>query len=273
MAKDKIRLTTTEIRFRDGEGERYLKNGNIRCQAVSKTRLHRLRLERDDFDSPPEAFWPEAQCEKPAMPGVFVCHFHGGRSPRYKAPRGIFDVLPVDLRRNFQVMLDNPDYISRKDDILLTKTRQWQLLEQLTEQVGSEAAWEMVYTAAQLLRSNEVAEALALLEQAIETTKTEKEVWKEVYQTQAVLKDLTNTEMKSAKELRLMVTSEQVMVLVNNIYAAITEGAEKYIKETEAQSGFLRFISDKFTRFVNLSPSAAFPKLIEGSTKQDGEAE
>lgn len=263
----------TEQRFRDASGERFLKNGNLRCHAVSKTRVRQWRLEHDDWKTPTEDLWPECQCTRPALPGMFTCHFHGGRTPRRETPpKTVFDVMPVDLREKLQALMDSNEYISRREDILLIKARQWQLLEELSLSAGSEEAWEMVADALETLRQGNDAEAVALLEQATEKVHREEEIWKEIYKSEEVIKDLTNTEMRTAKELRLMVTADQVMALVNNIFGAISDGVVKCIGNTDDQTRFLHYIGRELSRFTNLSPSNAFPQLIEGSGKEDRDA-
>lgn len=267
-------MTITEQRFRDASGERFLKNGNLRCQAVSKTRVRQWRLEHDDWTTPTEDLWPECQCARPALPGVFTCHYHGGRTPRRgdEAPRNIFDVMPVDLREKLQALMNSHEYISRREDILLIKARQWQLLEELSQSAGSEVAWEIVADALHLMRQMEYGQATALLEQAVDCVKREEEIWEEIYKTENVIKDLTNTEMRTAKELRLMVTADQVMALMNNIYGAIAEGVNRCINNADDQTRFLYYIGREFSRFTNLSPTGAFPQLIAGGAEEDGDA-
>lgn len=268
-------MTISERRFREGKGVHYLKNGSIRCHAISKTKVRAWRLEHNDEETPTQELWPDCQCGRAALPGLFLCKYHGGltRKAGNKNPKSILDVVPVDLRNKLKTLFDSPDYISRKQDILLLKARQWELLENLNSTLGGQDAWELVHDAIEQLRSGEVDVAETLLEQATDSIRQEKEIWDEVYRAETIIKDLTTAEVKNAKELRSMVTAEQVMALVSKIYDTIAESLEKYIEDPKDRREALYYIGSRFGQFTNLGYGNSFKELAEGSRpdKRDSE--
>lgn len=265
-------LTTTEKRFRDGSGVRFLDNGEVRCQAQSKAQLRKWREVNDDFTTPAENIWPECQCPLGAIPGMFTCHFHGGRTPSKNKPKSIFDVIPLDLGEKLKVLMEHPDYISRREDMLLIKARQWEILEEMQASVGGEEAWGMVSEAVvEIRKGNEVA-GLSLLEDALQQSRSKAEAWKEWERSEELLKDLTNTEVKSAKELKLMASADQVAMFINNIYGVIMRGAEKYIDNPLQQSQFIQYIAGEIGRFANVSPAAISFQLGSGRDSENSNA-
>lgn len=251
-------MDKTEKRYREGSGERYTPGGEVRCHAVAKSKLRRWRELNNDPDITADDVWPECQCEQRAVPGMFACRYHGGMTPGEHKPKSILDIIPVNLGEKYKVLAENPDYISRREDILLMKARKWELLESLQDNAGNEEAWGMVDEALALLRQGEEAKAESLLSEALAQHTNEREVWTEIRESDKVLKDMTNTEVKTAKELRLMATAEQVTALLTNIYNVINRGSEKYIDDPRAQADFLSYIAREIGRFANISPGTIY---------------
>lgn len=249
--------TLTERRFREGSGERYMPSGKVRCQALAKSKIRRWREINNDQETPTEDLWPECQCEWYAVDGMFACRFHGGLTPGMHKPKSILDVIPVDLGEKFKTLLENPNYISRQEDIILLKARQWELLESLEGNTGNEEAWASVADALTSLRQGKEVEAVSLLEEALAQNLNTREVWDEIYKSEGVLKDLTKVEVSTAKELRLMATTEQVTALLTNIYNLLDRAAEKYFDDKRIQAEFMAYIVTGLSRFANLSPVSA----------------
>jgi hypothetical protein len=260
----------SEQRFRSKEGVQYIKSsGRVRCQAVSNSRARKWREEFDDYDTHTADLWPECQCPNPAVDGMFVCKYHGGMTPKKKnAPRSLLDVMPVDLAEKFSVLYNNPDYISRKDDILLLQARQWTLIERLEQETGSQEAWDDIHEALVCLNRGDEPSAKFLIEKALESKKAEDKIWDEVRKNSSIIKDLTNTQVRSAKELQAMATAEQVNSLIANIITVIIAGANKYIDDDRHRSTFLSTVSTEVQRFTNTGVAAVVGHLTEGSGTQ-----
>lgn len=236
-------MSIPELRFKEETGIRFLDNGNIRCHGLSKTRMREWREAYNDYDTPSELLWPDCQCELPAVEGQYVCRFHGGKTPRTKnPPRTMLDVMPMDMAEKFKAVMESPDYISRKDDINLIKTRVMMLLEELEEQAGSQEAWAHVDEALVKLRKGDNLKAIEYLERALKATNNKREVWKEIYQTEKLLGELTSTQMKTAKELQSMATAEQVGALISTLVNVILAGAQTYIDDPMRRSEFTQTI-------------------------------
>lgn len=259
-------MNITEKRFRENSGVRFLKNGEIRCHALAKNKVRKWREHFDDYDTPSEDLWPECQCEKAAVPGHYACHFHGGDAvSTVNPPKTILDAMPIDLSEKFKVLMETPHYISRKNDILLIQSRQWELLEELKYEAGTEEAWGMVHEALVYVKKEDAVNARDLLERALRTTSRKEEIWKELYKVEGVLQDLTRVQTNTAKEMRLMATTEQVGALFANILSLIIQGANQYIDDSTKRAGFLQFISREAGRLANANPATIINQLEAGS--------
>lgn len=264
-------MNITEKRFLEASGQRYMADGiTLRCQAVSGTQVAKLQAERDDYDSPMEAFWPEAQCSRRVVPGMYVCKYHGGRQIAHKGLR-MLDTMPIDLADKIRQLSENPSYLSSRDEILLMQARVWQLVEKLdSEEVGSEEAWEMVGLAIKRLRKGDTVSALDFLEQALEKTALERDTWREIKTTTETLADLRSTQTKTIKEMRMWASMEQVSNLVLNIQQIITDAGEKFIDNDSERIRYLQYVGDRIFRLINIGSHGVGekPLLNSGTDKR-----
>ncbi len=260
--------TITEKRFREGTGVKYMPSGNVRCHALGKTRVRAWREEHNDYETPLEELWPECQCPLTAVQGMFACHWHGGRTPSKTKPKDIFSVLPIDLAEKLRVLIQDPNYLTRRDDILVLKARQWELFEQLQQTMGAEEAWANVEEAIVALRSGDERSALLYLESAVKATDTTSETWNQIIKVDHILKDLTLTEVKTMKDLKLMATVDQVTALIQHIQQAIMDSAEKYIDDPVKQVLFLQRVSTAINGFANIRPVAIVEQLTASSSAE-----
>jgi len=267
------KMSLSERRFRDGTGVQYLQDGRVRCHSIAKSKVRKWREENNDYETPVEDFWPECQCHLAAIPGSFVCSFHGGLTPHKNRPNSILDVMPMDLAEKMAVMLDSAEYMDSREDILLVKARQWELLEQMQQEAGGPQAWEKVEEALVELRRGDEQKAEALLSSAVKAVHTEREAWDEIYKASEVIKDLRATQVKTAKELRLMATADQVLAFIRNIQQAIIDGAKEYIDEPKKQARFLQYVSGEISRFANLGPATVSARLESGRREVGRDAE
>lgn len=248
-------MSIPEQRFKEKSGVQFLKDGRVRCHALAKSRIRKWREAYEDEDTPTDDLWPECQCGRAAEEGQFVCYFHGGVTPRrVNPPRTMLDVMPIEMAEKFRAIMDNPDYISRKDDINLIKTRVMMLLEELNEEASSEEAWGLVHEARVKLKKGDPLNALDYLERAIKTTENKDKVWKEIMQTEKLLGDLTTTQMKTAKELQSMATVEQVNALIATMINLIAAGAQNYIPDPMIRSNFTRTIVAEIQKLMGTTP-------------------
>jgi predicted Zn-dependent protease len=258
-------MTTGEQRFRSGDGQKYMNDGyTVRCQALAKAKVRRLREQYQDTNSPADRFWPEAQCSHPAVPNGFICRLHGGETPSTN-PKTFLDVLPFDLREKMKIIMANPDYISRREDINLMLARRWQLIEELEDYAGSAEAWGMVSEAIVLLKTGELNQGIALLERASESTRQQKEIWDEVYKVESSIKDLTQTQVRTAKELRQMATTEQVNSLILSIQRVFEKVINHYVLDQTLRGTITRQFVGELLRLNNAGTIAVSGQLTEGT--------
>jgi hypothetical protein len=257
----------TERRFREGSGEKYLGTGGIRCQGLAKTKVRKWREENDDYVTPTDTLWPECQCTRPAVVGMFACKWHGGITSKNKNnPKNTMEVLPVDLVPYYEAVRTNPLIVSRRTEIELLMARNLQLLDEIDEQTGSEESWATVFEALVELNRGEVQKTAYLLEKALAGKEKTDEAWREIRTNSKLLGELTNTQMRTSKELRLMATHEQVDSLMTGIMAAIIDVATKQIKEDAKRIEFITTISNRFGRLTGKGDPKALAWLESGSS-------
>jgi len=251
-----------EQRFKAESGTRFLVNGKIRCHGLAKSKMRQWREEFEDYETPTDELWPECQCHKPAVEGQFVCSYHGGLTPRVvNAPRTILDVMPMDMAEKYRAVMQSPDYISRKDDINLVQVRIMMLMEDLQKEADSEEMWGLIKEAIVKIEHGDTLNALDYLQRASKSRDNKKEVWKEFYQAEKLLADLTTTQMKTAKDLQSMATVEQVSALMATLITMINSGAQAYIPNPTDRSKFTRTIAEEIQRLMGTTPKEM---IVEG---------
>lgn len=248
-------MSITERRYREGLGAKLTKNGKPRCHGLSKGKIRRWRQEHDDdFETPTEDLWPECQCENAAVQGMFACKYHGGITTKNKDNIKTFsDSLPVDLAHYFKAARENPTYISRHDDILLFQARNMELLQELDDIPDNDEVWGMVADAYHHLivgDDKDVQTAYNLLKQALDNRADTNKKWDEIRTNTRLVNDLTNTQVRTAKELRMMATHEQVDSLMTGIMNAIIRESGKYLDESN-RTDFLAAIATAVGRLTN----------------------
>lgn len=253
----------TEIRFREGTGERYLNDGRtVRCQALSKGRIRKWREANDDYETPTDELFPACQCFQPAIPGTYACYWHGGMTPGKNSPKDIFDVMPLDLGEKLKSLMAHPEYISQRQNINLLEARKWELLESIQLGLPPEEAWGMVADALFLLKQAKLTESEKELEEALKSQTSRGEAWKEIRQLDKIINQQKTSEVKNAKELKLMATADQVAALLSNIYSVIEKSVEKYFTmdyiegygDKRAQADFLHHVADTIYKSSNTAP-------------------
>lgn len=250
-------MSKPEQRFKEGSGEQFLKNGKLRCHGLAKSKIRQWREKYNDYDTPSDDLWPECQCENSAEEGQYVCRFHGGLTPRrINPPRTVLDVLPLDLAEKYQMLMDSPDYMSRKEDINLLRVRIMSLMEDLQKQPDSDEVWDMVQSAVVCLRKGDSLNALTFLEDAIRLSDNKQKVWDEFHKTEKLLGDMTSTQMKTMKDMQTMATAEQVNALVSTLLNLINAGAQNYIADPMQRSQFTRSIVSEMQKLMGLTPQA-----------------
>lgn len=257
-------MGVAERRFREGSGEKYLLNGEMRCQGISVSQIRKWREAHNDYDTPNEDLWPECQCHQPAVDSMYVCRFHGGHQ-RPKMVRTLMDAIPIDMQDKFRAMMEDPVYISLREDIALMRTRMISVLESINEGVGNPEAWGYVSDALYELRRGNEDVAEERLVTALKEAAQDRQAWEEIREIQKLLKDTKGMEVKTAATLKTMATAEEVSRLIARVLDILTRGAEKYIDGKIQQTLFLTYVSGELARAVNFGPVAVGGLLEAGS--------
>jgi hypothetical protein len=244
-------MSVTEDRFRDNTGERYLANGKIRCQSVSKTKLKQLRIERGDPTLRPEDVWPAAQCSWAAIEGVFACELHGGKSPNANK-RSLEEWMPLDLREKLQALEQNKDQILNRDnEIKQLIARNAQLYESLDDLVLTSEAYVAVVEARRKIQAGEIVEAGILLDIALKDHISEREIRSEIRENIKLIDKLTITQFNIRKDLKTMATIDQIRNLLEGMYKAFLRVAAKYIPEASLRSDASREFAEAMRDLAN----------------------
>lgn len=229
-------MSTTEQRFRDGTGQRYLQNGKTRCQSVSKTKLKQIRLDKDDPSLSSDDVWPDAQCTWPATEGTFVCTLHGGKSPNVRK-QSIADWMPYDLRQKVESLSVNKDAILNRDrEIEQLLARNAQLWEEMDDLVISAEGYQTVGEALKTLRAGDVGSAIRLLEIALNDEKTRRESMIEIRENVKLVDKLTLTVFNIRKELKMLATVDQIRNLLESLYVGFRRIAVEFIPDSTMQN-------------------------------------
>jgi len=248
-------ISKPEQRFKAASGEQFTDSGRIRCHGLAKSKIRIWRETYEDNDTPTDELWPECQCGQTAEEGQYVCRFHGGKTPRtVNAPRTLLDVMPLDMAEKYRAIVASPDYISRKEDINLIQVRRNMLVEDLNKEADSEEIWGLVHEAVVKLRKGDALNALKYLEQATTSVDNKNDVWQEIYRVEKLLGDMTTVQMKTAKDLQSMATTEQVTALISTLLSIIISSAKTYIDDPVNRSQFSAHIATEFQRIIGATP-------------------
>lgn len=246
-------MSISEQRFREARGKQYQKDGvTVRCQGVAKAYLRKTRIEQQDPTITSEDVWPDGQCKKDAVPGTFLCLYHGGRSPTIEK-QSVADYMPIDLQQKYRNFEGNFDAIlNRQHEIKQLLARNAQLYEELDELVLGVEAYEAVAEAKRLLDAGKIVEASVLLRIALEDGKTERETWTEMRANNTLIDKLTKTHFEMAKDLKLMATVDQVKHLLEKVYRSITTVITKYVPDVAMREAMIREITIELRDGANI---------------------
>jgi hypothetical protein len=205
------------------------------------------------------------QCSQRAMIGKTKCQSHGGKtpsgmaSPHFKDGRHIRS-LPTRLISNYQASLQDKDLLSLRYEIALIDTRTQELLGQIDAQ-ESGRLWQVLKDnmskfdsiqrraaslpdgeARKTELAREMSEVLSTIRQSIHHGAADWMIWQEISESLEMRRRLVESEQKRLVAMQVMVTSEQAMILVS----ALTAAVRKHVTDTKQLSS----IQNEFIRLV-----------------------
>lgn len=253
-------MRTLERRYHEGSGERHLKTDptKVRCQGVSKTRLRLIRAREKDPDLTADDCWPEAQCSHGALPGLYGCKLHAGSNNTQKY--GMMDYVPIDLSEKIAIFHANSDeIINRTHEIAFLKARTAELEESREDLILGEEAWMAVSEAIGHLKDGEVQAALIILESALNSYRTDKEIKAEERANIALIDQLTKTHMTIMEKMKQMATLDQVRQLIEGMYKGSELILEEFIPDQDRRGMALRRYADMLRSLTVLKKEAMLP--------------
>jgi hypothetical protein len=271
------KMSTTEVRFRDGTGTRYMNDGvTVRCQAVSKTKLRRIRVERgldpDDKSISPDDVWPEAQCERPAVQGKLLCAGRGGHGGgSLSVPtHNYLDFMPVDLREKMQLLIENPQILSRRMEIMQLMARILVLYErmQTNESLG-------VFSLSHLqegledIENGDLVAGVAKIKATLDSRLVEAESYSEVRQTMALLKDMTKVEIGSIKEMKQVIPFDVLISVVQGIADSLQEAVDANVGDERTKRLIVGAVERTISRRLNTRLPRILPETEEETVEAD----
>lgn len=247
-------------RFIEGKGQRYTGGGKIRCQAVGRTKLRRMRAERNNPDLKSDDVWPEGQCVFAARPGYYVCRYHGGGKVGGAAPgrpkekmeeKGLTKYIKKSLGQMYQEYAADPTLFDQRQNAALLSARNAELLQDLASSAMVDANnFKTLVKATDEIKSGNVTKGVALLDGLIAKVSKEREAWNEIRQNISAVKDLTNAEMSRLKEMRHMLTADQVISKFDRFADVVLRAVDQYVDDPEARKNILKMLTGGTRDFI-----------------------
>jgi hypothetical protein len=175
----------------------------------------------------------QEQCRLLAVPGMDVCRFHGGLTPRGPASatfkNGKYSkFLPSRMVARYREAERDPELTSLRSELALVDAR---LMDLLTRVHSGESGvvWVALRKAHRTFkvaqRSGDVAQMRAALDEIgvhIEAAVVDHEAWREIHDLVEARRKLADTESRRLATLKQMLTQEQALLLVGRVVDIVT---------------------------------------------------
>lgn len=176
------------------------------------------------------------RCRNAVRHGWTVCRNHGAGNPDRPGGRPITigrhsQHLPKRFLESYEQYLNDTDYMVMRSEIALLDARMGEILEKLDDAV-SDNAWMYVRRALSILKtkdtlaSNEVMDVTGYLEDALEMTATEKEIWNEVTDLIEARRKVADTERRRITEAQKYLTYDEAYAMTALFVNAVTDLVE-----------------------------------------------
>lgn len=268
--KRKMRDTSlARRRFLKGEGVRYLKNGKVRCHAVSRGKLQALRQLHPELEA--KDAWPIAQCGLPALPGQYVCHYHSvGNAPARSMERFMAkpsEYMAGDLLEKYVSFKADPELLDQRHNIALLSARNAELLQDIAHQSTlSKNQLRIIDDAIKDISHGNIDEGLEKLKKVRFEAEQEREVWDEIRKNTDSIKNLSKTEIDRVKEMRLSISQDQMMRIIDSLSNGFLRAVETADIEPSAKKMILKQ-AVTHTQSVLGTPGSDLMQLLEGGSE------
>lgn len=259
-----------ERRFREGRGQRYLRDGfTPRCHKVSSQKLRAIRARENRPDLTADEAWPEAQCSHSAVPGYLLCRIHlKGLAKIKMKPKDMLDWLPIDMQEKMRIIMDNPQVLSRQFEMHQLIARILVLYDKLNNKEAlGRYALSNLREGLKMIHEGDTVKGSALIEDVIESRTIERETYDEIYQAMSLLKDMTRVEVSSMKDLKLMLSYDQMVAGLLGVADALSAALKEYVADERTRELVAGAVARDITRRFNTRPGGVLPaptQAIEG---------
>lgn len=264
-------------RFMAGTGQRYTKSGKVRCQAVATFKAYISgRLYQNA-----EELWPEYQCGRAARPGYYVCWRHGagkrnGPGPGVKAKVQATDIshhISKSIADKYVAFVEDPELFSQRKNVALLMARELQILENPELDLTGKQARNRLHRGLSLIKSGDVAAGSRVIEETLNGLDAASATWKEFRENAETIKNLTNAEINRAKEMRLTLTSEQVLGMIDRLLNVVTAAIEANVHDTAVQGKLMRTIVGETRGLIGTGAPTLLQPVGDEITAYRGESE
>lgn len=174
------------------------------------------------------------RCKRPAVKGMTVCRYHGGKTPVGIAAPGFVHGrrskhMPSRLLELYSEALQDPEQLALTDDIALVDTRISELLRRIDSGESGEA-WKRAREAHKALKDGLSAGDLSMaklalgdLDDIIKKGMGDYAAWGEVGSLLDRRERLVRSERRRLMEAHQMITIEQAMLLMAAIVSLVRE--------------------------------------------------
>lgn len=200
------------------------------------------------------------KCKNPAMENG-RCRLHGGKVPKGLAlpqtKSGRYSKhLPTYLAGQYESMRNDQELLNLREEVALATSHLQDLLDRLQSGETRES-WEALRDlAGQLRESHNEKDTKGFFDCAlqmaavIEGTPNQGELWEEIHKTLETRRKLVDSEGKRVKTMHEMVSVDRAMLYLGAMASAVKTAVERYVKDDEARTSVLRFVSDEFSRLT-----------------------
>lgn len=264
-------------RFMAGTGQRYTKSGKVRCQAVATFAAYKGgRLYQNA-----EELWPEYQCGRAARPGYYVCWRHGagkrnGPGPGVKAKVQATDIshhISKAIADKYVAFVEDPELFSQRKNVALLMSRNLQILEDPKLDLTGKQARNRLHKGLSLIRSGDVTAGVKIIQETLDGLDAASDTWKEFRDNAESIKNLTNAEINRAKEMRLTLTSEQVLSMIDRLLNVVTTAIEANVHDMVVQGRLMRTIVGETRGLIGTGAQSLLLSVGDKASAHRGDTE
>lgn len=175
---------------------------------------------------------PGRRCINHPTPGRRRCRLHGGKTPVGPASphwkHGDYSrYMPTNILPRFDAAMADLNYGSLKKQIALAEARILELLEHLSKGTAKrwptlQLAFARVAEAAEANDASKLAKSMSTLGAIIDAGCAAERTWGEIYDVMDLRRRLTDVEGKNLERLRLTMTFEQGLALIQTVVRILT---------------------------------------------------